>query len=50
MAESELLVFTHIPALYSNLQWKMIEAHDAHFVLIKFISCVIAALYSFVNC
>lgn len=33
MAESELLVFTHIPVLYSNLQWKIIETHDDHFVL-----------------
>ena len=40
MAESELLVFTHIPALYSNLQWQIIETHDAHFVLKS----------SFVNC
>jgi len=40
MAESELLVFTHIPALYSNLQWKIIETHDDHFVLKS----------SFVNC
>lgn len=33
MLEPELLVFTHIPVLYSNLEWKVIATHDDHFVL-----------------
>ena len=33
MAEPDLLVFTHIPALYSNLKWTVIETVDDHFVL-----------------
>jgi len=33
MGESELLVFTQIPTLYSKLNWQVIETQDDHFVL-----------------
>ena len=33
MNEFELLVFTHLPTLYTNLQWQIIETEGDHFVL-----------------
>lgn len=33
MSEAELFVLTHIPALYSNLNWKIIETSDEDFIL-----------------
>lgn len=33
MGEPELLVFTHIPELYSKQNWQVVETHDDHFVL-----------------
>ena len=33
MGEPELLVFTHIPDLYTKQNWQVIETHDEHFVL-----------------
>ena len=33
ISEPELFVFTHIPEMYSKLNWQVIETEDDHFVL-----------------